>query len=76
MAGRGKGCRWSGGLPAEDGSVDDADPRVAAAVALDQVIEIGGVGGVQPDATMRCRRAQPPDIAGAVNGVTAIENTE
>ena len=59
MAGRGKGCRWSGGLPAEDGSIDDADPRAAPAVALDKGVKSGGIGCVQPDATMRGRRSEP-----------------
>jgi len=54
-------------------SIDDADAGVALTVALDEGVEGSGIGGVQPDAAMRSRRAEATHILGPVNGVTAIE---
>src|SRR5262245_58894737 len=39
-------------------SIDDADAGVALTVALDERVEGSGIGGMQPDAAMRSRRAE------------------
>jgi hypothetical protein len=59
--------------PTELNSINHPDAGAAATVALDQRVESGSIGGVQPDAAMGCRSAEPAHILGAVNGVAAIE---
>ena len=61
--------------PLAQSSIDDADAGAALTVALDEVVEIGSVGGLQPDAAMRSRVTEAAHILGPVNGKTARERT-